>query len=94
MKTNPVPVPSTGIAWTASEAASVNEFLNTAVGRKWLNVLASRKPKLDLSSTERAALTGAQGAGYESVLAVIEDMRKARSQPEDASAPGINPEAD
>jgi hypothetical protein len=54
-----------GLQWTPSDAAAIHEFLNTPVGRKWLGVLMVRKPRIDLSSTERAALSGALAAGYE-----------------------------
>lgn len=57
-----------GIQWTPGEAASLNDFLNTPVGRKWLTLLMTRKPKVDFASTERAALTGAFAAGYEHLL--------------------------
>jgi hypothetical protein len=64
-----------GIAWSPSEAAGLHEFLNTALGRKWLGILLSRKPRLDLSSTERAALSGAYAAGYESFFGEIAATR-------------------
>ena len=54
-----------GTPWSASESASVNEFLSSPLGKKWLGVLMSRKPRLDMLSTERAAMTGAYAAGYE-----------------------------
>ena len=93
MKTQ-TPSPPIGIAWTSSEAAAVNQFLDSPVGRKWLAVLMLRKPKLDLSSTERSALTGAFGAGYESFFAELAATRIARTPPEDASAPSTNPDKD
>jgi hypothetical protein len=64
-----------GAIWTPGEAASVNEFLNSAVGRKWLGVLFNRKPKIDLATTERAAMTGAYASGYELVFSVIGETR-------------------
>jgi hypothetical protein len=64
-----------GIEWTAGEAASVNEFLNTPVGQKWMGVLLTRKPKIDLSNTERAGITGAFVAGYESFFGEIAATR-------------------
>lgn len=76
-----------GNHWSPGEAAAVNEFLNSPVGRKWLGILFNRKPRLDLSSTERAAMTGAYGAGYEYFFAEIASTRTATS-PED---PGIKP---
>jgi hypothetical protein len=64
-----------GIEWTGGEAASVNEFLNSPVGQKWLGVLLTRKPKIDLSNTERAGITGAFAAGYESFFGEIAATR-------------------
>jgi hypothetical protein len=64
-----------GIAWSPSEAAAVNEFLNTPVGRRWLGILLTRKPRIDLTSTEKAAMTGAFIAGYESFFAEIAATR-------------------
>jgi hypothetical protein len=66
-----------GIPWSPQEAAGVNEFLSSPLGTKWIGVLITRKPGLDLSSTERAALTGAFAAGYESVFGVIAGTRVA-----------------
>jgi hypothetical protein len=54
-----------GITWSASESASVNEFLSSPVGKKWLGVLLTHKPQVDRSSMEKAALSGAFSAGYE-----------------------------
>jgi hypothetical protein len=83
-----------GISWSPSESAAVNEFLNTPVGQKWLGVLMIRKPRMDLSSTERAALSGALAAGYESVFGVIAETRTTRAPAIDASAKAIDPEKD
>jgi hypothetical protein len=83
-----------GIPWTPSEAAAVNQFLDSPVGRKWLGVLMVRKPKLDLANTERSALTGAFAAGYESFFSEIAATRIARTPVEDMSAPSINPDKD
>jgi hypothetical protein len=83
-----------GISWSPSEAAAVNEFLGTPVGQKWLGVLMLRKPKMDLSSTERAALTGTFASGYESVFGVMAETRVARAPAQNASAPGIDPNKD
>jgi hypothetical protein len=80
-------------SWTPQEAASVNEFLSTPVGQRWLFVLYSRKPRLNLDSTERAALTGAQIAGYEACLSVMDATRMA-IQTDPASAKAINPAID
>lgn len=54
-----------GIQWSSGEAAAVNEWLNSPLGRKWLGVLLTLRPKVDLRSTESAALTGAFHTGYE-----------------------------
>lgn len=83
-----------GIQWSPSEAAAVNEFLNTPVGRKWLGVLLTRKPKVDLNSTEKAALTGAFSAGYESIFSEIAATRVAQPLSESASVKGIDPTKD
>lgn len=83
-----------GIPWSPSEAAAVNEFLGTAVGRKWLGVLLTRKPRIDLSNTERAALSGAFAAGYESIFAEIAATRVAQSHADTASVKGIDPTKD
>lgn len=79
-----------GLAWSPSEAAAVNEFLNTPVGRKWLGVLLTRKPRIDLSSTERAALSGAMAAGYESIFGEIAMTRVAQAPADTASVKGID----
>jgi hypothetical protein len=64
-----------GLQWGPGEAAALNEFLNSPLGQKWLGVLITRKPRMDLSSTERAALSGAYIAGYESVFGEIAATR-------------------
>jgi hypothetical protein len=69
-----------GIPWSGAEAAAINEFLNSPLGRKWMGVLLTRKPSLDLAGTERAALTGAYSAGYEHFFAEIAATRVAGSQ--------------
>lgn len=79
-----------GIEWTPSEAATVNDFLNSPVGRKWLGVLLTRKPRMDLTSTERAALSGAFAAGYESLFGEIAATRVALPPPENASMKSID----
>jgi hypothetical protein len=64
------------LAWNSGEAAAVNEFLNSQIGRKWLAILLSRKPQVDLSKgTEVAALTGAFAAGYENFFVEIAGTR-------------------
>jgi hypothetical protein len=82
-----------GIPWSASEAASVNEFLNSPLGRKWLGVLLTRKPRMDLQNTEAAALTGAYAAGYERIFAEIAATRVAGA-PDNASVKAIDPTKD
>ena len=82
-----------GVQWTPGEAAAVNEFLSSPVGRKWLAVLAMRKPKLSLIGTEQAALTGAFAAGYEAVFAEIAASRVTMQQP-DTGPRGIDPTKD
>ena len=86
--------PAPGVKWSPGEAASIHEFLNTELGSKWLTVLLLRKPKTDLSSTERAALSGAFASGYESIFAVIAETRTTRPPAQNASAPSINPDKD
>ena len=78
------------LSWTSSEAATVNEFLNSAVGKKWLAVLLNRKPRVDLTSTERAALSGALVAGYENFFTEIAATRVGGIQPENLSAKSID----
>lgn len=82
-----------GIPWSAAEAAGINEFLSTQLGRKWLGVLLTRKPRMDLSSTDKAALTGAYAAGYESFFAEIATTRVVM-QSENMSAKSIDPTKD
>lgn len=83
-----------GTPWSPSEAATMNEFLNTPLGRKWIGVLTNRRPKIDTSSTERAALTGAVSAGYDLFLWEISGTRVTLPVPESASAKGIDPTKD
>ena len=66
---------STGLQWTPQEAASVNEFLSSPLGRKWLQVLFIRKPGIDVSTADRAAMTGAFSAGYEQCFKEISMTR-------------------
>lgn len=82
-----------GITWTPGEAAGVNDFLNSPLGRKWLGVLLTRKPQLDLSSTERAALSGAYAAGYERIFGEIAATRVSTA-PETAGLKGLDPTKD
>jgi hypothetical protein len=82
-----------GIPWSGAEAAAINDFLNSPLGRKWMGVLLTRKPGLDLAGTERAALTGAYSAGYEHFFAEIAATRVAGSQ-ESASMKTIDPTRD
>jgi hypothetical protein len=82
-----------GIAWQPGEAAAINEFLNSPVGQKWLDVLLTRKPKIDLSNTERAGITGAFAAGYESFFSEIAATRYT-SVRDSAATKGIDPTRD
>jgi hypothetical protein len=82
-----------GIPWSAGEASAINEFLNSALGRKWLGVLLTRKPRMDLATTEKAALSGAYAAGYEHFFSEIASTRVA-SGPDNASVKGIDPTKD
>lgn len=78
-----------GLTWSPSEAAAVNEFLNSAVGKKWLGVLLFRKPHVNLESTEKAALSGSYAAGYESFFNEIAATRISRAD-ESASVKTID----
>jgi hypothetical protein len=78
-----------GIPWSAGEAASINEFLNSPLGRKWLGVLLTRKPRMDLATTEKAALSGAYAAGYEHFFTEIASTRVSIG-PDNASVKGID----
>ena len=85
------------LQWTPGEAATVNEFLESKIGQKWLSVLIFYKPQLDLSSTEKAALSGSYAAGYESFLGRIGWTRNPslhQQSTEDASARSIDPVKD
>jgi hypothetical protein len=82
-----------GIVWTGGEAASVNQFLSSELGKKWLAVLYSRKPRVDLTSTEKAALTGAMAAGYEYFFTEIAATRTSLAG-ESMSAKSIDPTKD
>lgn len=83
-----------GIPWSPSEAAGVNEFLNSPVGKKWLGVLLTRKPRIDLTTTERAAMTGAYSAGYESFFNEIAATRVGKATFSDVSVRAIDPSKD
>lgn len=82
--------------WTPSDAAGLNEFLNTPLGRKWLGIMLAHKPKIDMSSTEKAGISGAFLAGYEHLLFTeIGGNRMAGNvQRPSPSKPGIDPEKD
>jgi hypothetical protein len=98
MKAQAPPQPQTaglpGVPWSPSEAAAINEFFNTAVGSKFINVLAFLKPKVSFENTERAALSGAYAAGYESVFYEIAKLRRGPPADIDVSRPGIDPTKD
>jgi hypothetical protein len=80
--------------WSAGESAALNEFLNTPLGQKWLTVLILSKPRMDLGTTERAALSGAYASGYEAAIGVIDQTRRTRAPEQNASAKSIDPERD
>lgn len=88
------PQPATGIPWSPGEAASVNEFLSTPLGTKWLQVLWAKKPKIDQTSTEKAALSGVYAAGYEKAWEEISNTRTTLKEPDSASVEGIDPTKD
>lgn len=72
-------IPPGMLDWGPGEAAAVNEFLNSPVGKKWLAVLFNRKPQFDRSvGMEKAALNGAFTAGYEQFFAEIAATRISR----------------
>jgi hypothetical protein len=82
--------------WTPTDAAGLNEFLNTPLGRKWLGHLLASKPKIDMSSTEKAGISGAYLAGYEYLLFTrigADRLAGAKDAPT-FSKPGIDPEKD
>ena len=87
-------IPGNGIPWSPSEASGINEFLNTPLGIKWLRVLFSKKPKIDQSSTERAALSGVFAAGYEKAWEEISNTRTALRESDSASVESIDPTKD
>lgn len=81
------------LLWTPSDSAGIDQFLGSKLGRKWLSFLFNKKPKIDLSSTEKAALTGAFAAGFESFLNEIAYSRAVVPQSE-PSPKGIDPTRD
>jgi hypothetical protein len=83
-----------GLQWSPSEAAALNEFLSSPVGRKWITILMTRKPRLDLGTTERAALTGAFASGYEHFFNEIAGMRIALPSEEPGNIRAIDPSKD
>jgi len=77
-----------GIPWSPGEAASVNEFLNSPLGRKWLGVLLLRKPRTVIDKgRSTAALTGAYAAGYEAFFSEIAATRTAQAEEQPARPP-------
>jgi hypothetical protein len=67
--------------WTASDAAAINDFLNSRQGIRWLATLMTMKPKVELKTTEAAALSGAYVAGYEHLLnEIIPATRAVRTE--------------
>jgi hypothetical protein len=83
-----------GVEWSPSEAAAVNEFLNTPLGKKWLGVLLNRRPKIDTTNNERAGLTGAVSAGYDVFFAEISATRITLPSSDNASVRSIDPVKD
>jgi hypothetical protein len=71
--------------WTPSDAAGLNDFLNTKLGVKWIATLMTLKPKVEISKgTEAAGLSGAYLAGYEFLLNEIIPRTRAVA-PEEAN---------
>lgn len=68
--------------WTASDAAAINDFLNSRQGIRWLAALMTMKPKVDITKgTEIGAMSGAYVAGYEHLLnEVIPSTRAVRTE--------------
>ena len=64
------------LQWSPGEASTVNDFLNSPLGQKWLNLLFSRKPAIKMDTTEQAAMTGVFAAGYEAVFTQIHASRQ------------------
>ena len=82
------------IDWGPGEASTVNDFLNTQVGRKWLGYLWNMKPKVTLDKgVEAAALTGAASAGYEHCFSQIASSRATVNR-DQMSAKAIDPTKD
>lgn len=72
--------------WSASDASSINEFLKTPLGVRWIATLMTLKPKVDIKAgTEAAALSGAYVAGYEYLLNEIIPRTRATLTEETAS---------
>lgn len=82
------------MTWSPGEASTLNEFLNSPVGRKWLGLLLLRKPPTDLSSVERAAISAAYAAGYERIFGEIAATRTSLPEAESPSISAINPAKD
>lgn len=81
--------------WTPGEAVSVNEFLNSKLGVRWLQVLFARRPKdINRDTAERAALDGAFLAGYEKAWEEISNTRVIRVEPDNASLKSLDPTKD
>jgi hypothetical protein len=80
--------------WSPGEAASINEFLKTPLGTKWLGYLMFLKPAFDQSSTDRAALSGTYRAGYEQCLGAIHYSRQPQLPSDSAASKGFDPTRD
>jgi len=76
--------------WTPSDAAGVNQFLNTPLGQKWLNFLHNYKPRItfeSLKTIEMAGMTGAYAAGYELCLLQIYTSCRVVEEPDVSAKP-------
>jgi hypothetical protein len=72
-----------GYNWSPQESAAINEFLNTPLGKRWLDLLYFQRPRTVIDKgTEAAALSGAFAAGYESVFAQVALSRVAVQEEE------------
>jgi hypothetical protein len=71
----PPPIPAE-LIWSGAEAAAINEFLGSPLGRKWLGLLLNRKPRIVFDKgLEAAALSGAFSSGYEQFFMEIAASR-------------------
>jgi hypothetical protein len=80
--------------WSPGEAASINEFLSTPLGTKWLGYLMFLKPPFERGNYELAALSGSYRAGYEQCLGAIQYTRQPQAPSDTAASKGIDPTKD